>query len=499
MGDIVDNNVEGRAGSGSITISHPNLPDDNIKTSSLGETSIEFDIEGRADDANSIYFLPSKFEFSVFDKMGSGNSFFKALDNNLLSTDTIEVTFSFTTDGGWSWTDDTIEFTVNDIEYKNRKREVKVEGVYNKSFISGLDSIFVALDTYDLNTGGSTKTVVTCKDYIEKVLDLVSSSGATIINNSSNFQSDPFDGSETWVLMKDHDGTTAEFEQEKDPLKIMYRLAAADGAVLSFMMGEAFWTSRLETSLSSTVEQSDVSDIQINPGLQNYRSISAQFWSRLGTSATSEWGSNYIMFDNLNPDAKKDLLVKFYMLEMQPAKWNSTNTEFDDDGFAFINPTGAQLKSEAEEGTFRLFLEKDSSDSNPTNDPNLAENDIFFINVTGGPYLTLNSGAGYLTSKIPMKKEYESGGKGKIEEEVNATKRQELAKNATECYAKSYGADGSRKIEVSFYDIDTLKPYETFKLGTSFDDNLQGQHFRPSKLTYDLQRDIVKTEAYQIA
>lgn len=65
-------------------------------------------------------------------------------------------------------------------------------------------------------------------------------------------------------------------------------------------------------------------------------------------------------------------------------------------------------------------------------------------------------------------------------------------------YASAYGANKARRIELTIFGIDTLKPYEPLSLGSSFPSLVQGQAFHPSKLTYDFNNDIIEVEAYKI-
>lgn len=490
MGTITDNNVKTRAGSGSISISHASLPSDSMDVSDIGEVSIEFDVEQQANAADSIFFTPSNFKFSAFDKMVSRASLFEAIDDNLTSTDTIEVEFSFTTDGGWSWTDNTIELTKDNIEYKEERREVTFDCVYNKSITSSLSDIFVALDTYNFRLSNDTnKDCVTCKDYIEYVLGLLSS--GTVTHSSNNFSSDPFSGNDTWVLFEDHDGNV--YEQEKDPLRILYRLAAVDGSIISVMMGESFFVSRLDTSNNVTLSEDDADVVQINPGLENYRSVSAWFYSILGTDNMSSWSSPYVMYDSLNNDAIKDLNISFYMLELQPAEWDSTNTWFSDDGFVFESDTGADLSNDISEGTFVFEVSAD---------PSLSEDNYFSFSDKRELYLVDGSTASTLSVKTPIRRdvnaEFSTGGNKSIRQIVNTSNRGSMAQNATECYAKAYGADGIRKIKINILDIDSLKPYQTFSLDSSFRSLLRNQTYRPSKLTYNIKTDKISVEAYQI-
>lgn len=75
----------------------------------------------------------------------------------------------------------------------------------------------------------------------------------------------------------------------------------------------------------------------------------------------------------------------------------------------------------------------------------------------------------------------------------------DAATDGRDAYAAAYGADKARKIELTILGIDTLGPHQSFTLDASFPSLLQGQTFRPSKLTYNFNQDEIKIEAYKIA
>lgn len=458
----------------------------------ISEASIEFDIEETSNKATELLFTPAKFEFTAFDKLDNGDSLFDVIDSNLSSTDTITITFDFTTDGGTSWTDDIIECTKNDISYSRERREVSFSGNYILSATSTVSDIFVLAGTDTFNSSGSTKDCVPARDYINTVLSELFP-GTTDINNTDKFSSDPTSG-DTWVVFDDHNGNV--YKQETNALSVLYRLAAVDGSVVGTMMGFNFVTNRLDTTEDVSISEDDVSSLDIQPGLNNYRHISALIFGILGTDTPDSWGSSAILFgdsDGLNTEADKQLDLLYYMLELQPAVYDGVNDEYDDDGSPFFTDTTEDLSTDAEEGAFQLDI---------SGDPSLVEDDFMSFSDKYELYLVNASDASRLELKTPLRRQvsaqFSTGGNKSIRKIVSSG-RQGLASHAIDCYGKAYGADGSRLIEITILDVDTLNPDETFTLGSSFPASVQNQTFRPSKLTYDYIADRIKINAYQIS
>lgn len=504
MADIVSTTFETRGGSGTVTISHSSLPNPSSETmrlSDIGKIKVEFDMEEEVDkNASSLYFIPQKFIFKAFDGLSGGSSLFQLIDDNLLSTDEIDVTLDFTTDAGYSWSDDTT-FTKNDIKYNRWNREVEFNTFHAlEPFTTLISDVFFTYqgDVYTFNegSGSGTRDCMAASEFIENVLTSIDSS-STIINTSNIFSDNPFvSGNDTWVVFKDHDGSV--FKQTDNALNALYRLAAVDGSVVGKAMGYNFFSNRLDNSDKITIQESDVvggkDGITINPGLQNYRALSMWATSVLGTTGVLNWGSHYFKFgdsDGLNSDASKELHGLFLMLELQPASWNGTS--FDDDGYATFNDTGADVSEDVVEGSYIV----------PVNaNPSLSNGDHIWFSDKRELYEVDNADADRIILKTPMRRDlsaqFSTGGNKGVFEEIGAT-RENLAFGATNSYVSAYGADGTRRIELELFDIDLLNPYQTFTCGTSFPSVLQGLSFRPSNIEYDLVADRIKIEAYQIA
>lgn len=70
---------------------------------------------------------------------------------------------------------------------------------------------------------------------------------------------------------------------------------------------------------------------------------------------------------------------------------------------------------------------------------------------------------------------------------------------ASRAYSYSLGATGESKIELVVFGIDKVKPHQVFSLDSSFSSRYQGRTFRPTSLEYDLEKDEIYIEAYQVA
>lgn len=506
MATISSENFSSRAGSGSIDISHSSLTNSGSETfevSDIGTIRIEFDIEENTNESDSLYFLPEKFTFSAFDGLSAGSSLFNRIDTDLNSTDEIEVSFSFTTDGGHSWTDK-MTTTKNDINYDRERREVTFE-CYSSlvPFQTTVSDVFSTYsgDVFTFYTDspgtGDTKDCMSAKDFIENMLNSIAPS-YTPINSSNSFSDDPFvDGNDTWVVFKDHDG--AVLKQTDDSLTALYRLAAVDGSIIGKIMGYVFFIYRRDASENVYISEDDVlggSDgVKINPGLQNYRALSVWAYSVLGTANVLPWGSHTFNSgdaDGLNSEAKKELHVSFYMLELQPASWNQVAGEFDDDGFVTSIDTGAYITEDLVKGAIVVPINTSSG---------LSGGDHFWFSDKRELYEVDSATASRIFLKTPLRRdvgaEFTTGGNKGIQEEVGAS-RANLSGGAVDAYRDAYGADGSRLISVTVLDIDTLGPHQVFTFDSSWPDVLAGQTYRPSMLEYDLKSDFIKIEGYQI-
>lgn len=487
MATLTCNNITSRAGSGSITISHTAIPNaDTFEVASLGSIGIEFDMEEEGNASDSIFFLPGRFEFTAFDRMGSGDSLFEALEN-VDSTERIAVSLSFTTDGAWSFTDDIITFTTNDLKYDYEKRTVSFDCVYTISNTVSIGDYFLSHsdDVYTLRLATTAATdCMPAKLFIDNVLDDVFTSG-TVINNAGHFSASPFSG-DSWAIVNTVTSTDPSIKAQ-NVLQALYRLAAVDASIVGAMMGHAFFCHRRDDSDTVSLSLDDIETLQIEPGLKNYRSINALFFSNQPGVGTRQWGSPYSLYETLNRWAVKDLEIVFHVGELQPVTYNASESEFDDDGFVFTNPTTSDTTKDLSEGVRGFSVDTNLSAN---------EGDLFTF-IDKWEVLVIDRSVGSFVNLVnPLRRDVPAG--TQINLFINTAERQSLSENATKAYAKAYGADGSRRITTTILDVDSMKPYQTFNLGASAPSFLQGLTFRPSKISYDLTADKIEVEAYEI-
>lgn len=493
MATLSDNNVKTRAGSGSIEISHTSIASaDSFETESIGSLGLEYDMEEEGNSTTSIFFLPASIKLVLFDQMASGDSLFEALEA-VPSGEYIDVVLDFTTDGAWSFTDNIISFTKNDIEYSYDGRKVTIEARYRFSqtppTIANTFSAYPG-DVETLRyTNGSTVDCMAAKDFIENVMATLWST-ATVINGSNNFSADPTSGSNTWVV---YDGllTFDPAYKAQDSIQALYRLASTDAAVVGAFMGQIFFVYRGSTASNVALSTDDVDEgsLQIETGIKHYRSISGIFFSSLAGAANENWASPYVILDELNPKAIKDLRIAFHLGELQPASWDAANSRYDDEGGTFVDIFTGVTSAERKEGSTSAQMDEAVA---------LAADELITFTDKYEVYRVERVWASSTQIHFdpPLPRDL-AAGVGVFRYDVTAA-QQEMAIEAIEAYAKAYGADGSRRITLTIQDVDTLRPHQTFTLDTSFPSFLQGLTFRPSKIDYDLTTDKIKVEAHQI-
>lgn len=503
MATINSTSFSGRAGSGTISISHGSLTNSGSETmevSDIGTLSLEFDLEEDSDSASSVYITPEKFTFKAFDGLSGGTSLFDRIDTDLSSTDEMQVSLSFTTDGGRSWTDSEYLVTKNQMEYDRTMREVTFEAYLDLTkFTTTISSVFTShsadVYTFDDGDGATTRDCMPTREFLDNAMFELFGATGNIVQTHS-FEDNPLvDGNDTWVVFKDHDA--GPFDQVDLAVDAVMRIAACDGSVIGSILGYNFIVNRLNTNSTVTLTEDDVLDesLTIRPGLQNYRALSCWWWSFYPTDNVLDWSSHGFAYgsgDNLNEDANKELHVSFFMLELQPASWNSTSTQFDDNASDPQQDTTTDISEDAQEG--QDYLEVDS-------DPGLTDGDHIWVIDKRQLYEFDSYSSNTVFLKSPLRRDIDanfSDGTAKSIFEEIGTAHNGVAERALECYKKAYGADGSRLIEFTILDIDTLAPYQTVGFDSSWPDLLQGQTYRPSMLEYDLKNDIIKVKAYQI-
>src|SRR5699024_19094 len=278
-----------------------------------------------------------------------------------------------------------------------------------------------------------------------------------------------------------------------------------------------FVEGRISTNNAVTITPSQVVDYEIKASEEAYIYVlCCADWLDVPYPSLNEWeaaGVQYGSADGLSDRGKKVLEVYFKMGGLSLAQWNETDDvfysidnaspDFTWEAFATIdNADGAP------EGTYGFVIDQIA-------DPEVGipPGTILVLGYPGDLRLDTGSNTAYyvggydefavcagynmetnmLYTAAPLKNTYPDGATVNIFNPYG-----DMCAYGSRSYAKAYGADGSRRIEITILDIDTLTPYEPFTLSGGFKFGLDGQTFRPSEIKYNLQTDQIKIKAYQI-
>lgn len=471
MGSITSNNFETRAGSGTVTISHPSITGgQNFEVSGIDSVKADFDLEETSSEAQNVYFKLGEFGFRAFDRMSDGNSLFGTLDA-LSATDQVTLDFNFTTNAGRSIAD-RYKFTIEDMEYDREKRETTIEGAVQitadlqTDIASFFTNYISTTEDETFNTGTQTFQCVDAKTFVENALPLFNSSNSTQFY-SGNFNVNGKTASNAFVVVNDG------FASETNVDELLFEMAAAEGAVIGSLMGYNFFVARDNSSSgSTTLNEDNVKKLNIDPGLDIYAGIDVNFE---GVSSNySQWTSR----------SRKTALNE---------PLDATETGVD-----VVSASGLAAGDVILVEQELMYIESISTNtltvirgykSEASSHPNGANvQDTFNPNAGKTLSVTFRNNVMAWATWDSTNSEYDDVGGV-----TNNT-----AISGRDAYAGAYGANKARKIKLTILGIDTLKPYQSFTLDTSFPSLVRNQTFRPSALTYDFDKDVVEVEAYKI-
>lgn len=473
MGTISSTTFDTRAGSGTIDITHASLTGGTtFEVSSIGEVEADFDLESNADESKDIYFKLGSFGFKAFDGLSDGTSLFETLDA-LSSTDEVDLTFNFTTNASRSITDNYV-FTIEDMQYNRDKRETSIEGATQVTgdLEQTLDSFFtnvVAAGDKETFSIAGTPDCIDAKTFVDNALPLFNSS-ATTQSSSANFDINGKTASNAYIVVDDAQSANTDVDE------LLFEMAASEGALVGSMMGYNFFVQRNYTTTNKvSINENDVKEetLDIKPGIDSYVGIDVNFE---GNSTNYSSWSSHSRITTLN------------------ATLNDSDTSVDVTSASAISAGDVilveqemmyvQSKATNTLTVIRGYKSEASAHDNGTN-----VQEVFNEDAEKTLSVTFRNNVMAWATYDGTNSEYDDVGGG----------TDDVADDGRDSYADAYGASKARKIELTLLGIDTLKPYETLELDTSFPSLIQNQIFRPSSLTYNFNEDTIKVEAYRVA
>lgn len=512
MASISSGTFDARSGDGSITIDpdgNTSLPNTTMKVADIGVLEADYDLKDDSESANNVLFNLGEFRFDVFDRLGNGDSLFASLDS-ISSTTTIDVELDWTTNNGRSW-EERFQFNTSNIEYDYESRKVTIESKYEFVLDETIGQIF-GQDCSEVSlvggfgesntpsaplcglTPNGTDEIhcMTAEGFVNVILDNMNSSNTSV--NGSEVAGGPVAPGSREFFVLGADATTSDYTRDQPAKDLFYRLAVADGAILGSYLGYNFFIKRLDTTNNVSITTADVESINVQPTLEDYFGVRNVFQGILndsisgGTNNGTGWYNVLIGDDDgLNDDATKYTNIYFESNAFLLADTSSNPVLDARQLFLGIN---ASLDEDASEGD--RILSVDSSPSVSAGDQ------IFPLYSYDRSYEVASSTSNSITLAEPLRHDISSGTALLRFTDMNIS--EDTLDDSVNAYAKAYSADrDTRNIEISVFGLDTIKPYETFSLGSGFSTFLSGETFRPSKMTYDLKADKIKVKAYQIS
>jgi hypothetical protein len=502
MGTITSDTIDYRSGSGTLKLVESSLPTTTMLVESMSSLKLEFEIEDLKDKADTIFFGPSDLTFTVFETLGDGSSLFEEIDA-ITSTDEVEVQLDWTTRAGRSFTD-LFYFTPNDVKYDRLGRRLTIESTFQAfgrapietdDYLSGNSGAnpdhYTEVETFFVE--GNTPTCMDPKTFINAVLEDVNTNNSVIV--STNSFEDQKNGLDTWVLSQ-----SLAIRNVNDPTQVLYRLAAMDGSIVGSGMGYSFFIHRLDTSNDVSLSEDDYEVVNIELSNRNYSSIINLFMSN--PQGATSWGT-YSSTVDLNPSAPKSLIVFFFMTELTPAVWAPSNSRYENDPSSNVITTPqTPLDQKASEGSYLVYADTASFSysagdlitfhDDATTDYLPSGKNIYAIAETGS---TLTRFANSLSGD---QDKHTTDNPNRLVS-FGDNRQSGYADNTNLAYQKAFGADGSRKIRLTVFGIDTVKPYQTFTLDSTAPPSIRNKTFRPSNINYLFKEDKAEIEAYEIA
>ena len=505
MGSITTGSFDLRSGSASISIEHPDLPTTTVRCEDIGTISAEFD-QNEEEAKGNVLFSLGTFTCTFFDELGSGNSFFDALDA-LLSTDEVTITLSFTDNSGNSSTSP-FTFTKNDIEYRYLQRKVRIEANFRYDPDTQISSVL----------GANCSDVVLIGGYEEgnepsaPLCGLTPSSGEIhalptdvfidYMISQMNTSNSNVNDTELWMNNSDpkyyvlsSDGSTTSNIATDRAVDVLYRMAVADGAIMGSFLGYNFFVPRTDSTSAVSISESDVESISITPTYEDYYIIRHSYLTELPPSLRSGVSEGFLIYDSyigtddgLNDNADKITNIYFQTRSITPATFDGTDYNNVSRDLFTVQYT---VDGDVEGGSRVIEFTTDTSSTFSAGDwifPSTAYDRTYEIESVDTTTVTL---------KEPLRDDIRDGDLMRAFVGMNS-KEETFAPKTLESYARAFNAKGTRNISFTVLGTDTVKPYQAITFDTTFNDRVKNKTFRPYKIEYDLRADKINIEAYQI-
>jgi len=241
-----------------------------------------------------------------------------------------------------------------------------------------------------------------------------------------------------------------------DQLKeIFVKMARADAAIFGSVLGESFFVSRADRS----------NDLRVSLGPDNFISVSVE----QDPVNPKTFDFNYVLGREL--DVAESINFSEAVTEIakmsESTNVNSQGTSTVDINFEPSTYTSIYEQGTPDEGRNMIITKVALEDTNPNG-----------LDVTAAP--VYSEGDDSYEDELGIEQEY-----------INS-----VSTDIINAYKEALGFGTATRISGEIIGIDTVRPYNILNFQSGVHPSLPNKDFRISSMTYDLQKDVVKFEAY---
>lgn len=276
---ITTGNVERQFGTFKIDItSEPitGFSNATMKASSMPSIEIDYDLAESTDDISEFKINTSEIEFTLFDELSTGDSFYNLTQNQ---PDTNGFLLELTILGKV----DTYVFTSRDVDFNYLERSCTVRArpafVYDSN--PNAFSLSGSEYTYNESIGGGSFDVYVVGDIMQEWLESQGVSPSDVKNIGSNVSDQsPSDGEVMAVV------ATSDLPSYSDAQNLVISFALTEGAIIGVAMGYAFYVVRTDTSDDITLSPSQVENFDILNDNRYVRNFNLDFDYGTGSASS---------------------------------------------------------------------------------------------------------------------------------------------------------------------------------------------------------------------
>lgn len=234
-----------------------------------------------------------------------------------------------------------------------------------------------------------------------------------------------------------------------DQLKELFvKLARADAAIFGSVFGESFFVSRADRS----------EDLKVSLGPDNFISVSV----RQDPVNPKTFDFNYIVGRELGYNSESRIAKLSESTAVNSQGTSTVNINFEPSTYSSIYEDGS-----SGENKNMIITKVALEDTNPNG-----------LDVTAAPIYS--TGSDFYEVDLGIEQEY-----------INS-----VSTNIINAYKEALGFGTATRISGEIIGIDTVRPYNILNFQSGVHPSLPNKDFRISSMTYDLQKDTVKFEAY---